>query len=64
VQTFDKFGENVASLNGPKLPDNISPNAKQGEIVTWEDKQCVVLENNESCEELSVAPAELIHVDC
>ena len=27
-------------------------------------KKFVVLENNESCEELHIAPAELIDVDC
>ncbi|MDD4900615.1 MAG: hypothetical protein PHS62_00680 [Patescibacteria group bacterium] len=63
VQTFDKFGRNVAGLNGPKLPSEISPDAKQGEIVTWAGKQFVVLENNNSCEELSIAPAELVAVD-
>lgn len=63
VQTFDKFGNNVASLNGPKLPDEINHDAEQGEVVTWEGKQFVVLENNENCEELSIAPAELIAVD-
>lgn len=64
VQTFDTYGRNVASLDGPKLPAEISPHAKQGEAVTWEGKRFVVLENNKSCEELSIAPAELVHVDC
>ncbi len=63
VKMFDKFGKNVASLNGPKLPDEISPDARAGETVTWEGKQFVVLENNDSCEELAIAPAELIFVD-
>ena len=63
VQTFDKYGKNVAILDGPKLPAEISPHAQQGEIVTWEGKKFVVLENNESCEELSIAPAELVAAD-
>lgn len=63
VQTFDKYGSNIASLNGPKLPAEISPDAKQGEIVTWAGKRFVVLENNDGCEELSIAPAELVAVD-
>ena len=63
VQTFDKYGNSVAGLDGPKLPASISPDAVQGQIVTWEDKRFVVLENNASCEELSVAPAELVYVD-
>jgi hypothetical protein len=64
TQGFDKYGRSVANFDGPKLPAEISPNARQGEIVTWEGKQFVVLENNESCEELWLAPAELVHVDC
>lgn len=64
VQTFDKYGRNIANLDGPKLPAEISPHAVQGQIVTWQGKQFVVLENNDSCEEMSIAPAELIHVDC
>jgi hypothetical protein len=64
IQTFDLYGNNVAGLNGPKLPPEISPDTRQGEIVTWGGKQFVVLENNESCQELSIAPAELVHVDC
>lgn len=64
VQTFDKFGRSIAGFKGPKLPVEISPDAVQGDIVTWGGKRFVVLENNEGCEELSIAPAELVYVDC
>lgn len=60
---FDKFGRNKAGLNGPRLPDGIDPDAPQGSIVKWEGKEFVVLENNDSCEELWIAPAECIRVD-
>jgi hypothetical protein len=63
IQTFDKYGKNVAGLDGPLLPTEISPDAKQGDIVTWEGKRFVVLENHIDCQELSIAPAELIAVD-
>jgi len=64
VFTFDKFGRKQVSCDAPNLPSEISPDAEQGEVVTWEGKKFVVLENNESCEELHIAPAELIDVDC
>lgn len=63
LQGFDKFGNNVANLDGPRLPEGIDPDAPQGTIVIWEGKGFVVLENNEGCEELWIAPAECIRVD-
>lgn len=63
VHGFDKYGNNAANLNGPRLPDGINPDTPQGDIVVWEDKEFVVLENNESCEELWIAPAECIRID-
>lgn len=60
---FDKFGRNQAGLDGPRLPDGIDPDTPQGGIVTWEGKEFVVLENNERCEELWIAPAECVRVD-
>lgn len=63
VIEFDKFGEDPATLNLPILPDGIDPSTKQGSAVVWEGKDFVVLENNESCETLCLAPAECIRVD-
>lgn len=65
VETFDKYGNYVVGDGFPqKLPAGIDPEAQQGEIVTWEGKQFVVLENNENCEELYIAPAEFVYIDC
>ena len=63
VQAFDKHGMSVEGLRIPKLPAEISPHARQGEIVTWKGKHFVVLENIEHYDELYIAPAELVHVD-
>ena len=60
---FDKFGRNQAGFDGPRLPNGIDPNTPQGGIVMWEGKEFVVLENNESCEELWIAPAECVRVN-
>lgn len=64
VLSFDLYGRNQAGGDFPKLPPEISPHAEQGEVVTWEGKKFVVLENNDSCEEMHLAPAGLVDVDC
>lgn len=65
IETFDKYGNHVVGDGFPReLPVEINPEAQQCEIVTWKNKQFVVLENNEGCEELYIAPAELVHIDC
>lgn len=58
--TFDIYGDNLTSAFFDKLPDGIDPDAKQGDIVTWNGKEMVVLENNESCCEMTLAPAECV----
>ena len=63
LRGFDKFGRNQACLNGPTLPKDINPDAPQGATVRWEGKEFVVLENNQSCEELWIVPAECVRVD-
>ena len=63
LRGFDKFGKRQAGFEGPILPDGINPDAPQGSTVIWEGKEFVVLENNESCEELWIAPAECVRVD-
>jgi hypothetical protein len=63
VVTYDKSGRNVVGSNQPRLPTEIDPNAKQGGIVTWGGRKFVVLENNEECDELSIAPTECIDVN-
>lgn len=64
VLSFDLYGRNQIGRDFPILPSGISPHAEQGEVVVWEGKKFVVLENNDSCEEMHLAPAELIDVDC
>lgn len=63
MQGFDKFGNRVAGFEGPILPESIDPNSPQGSIVIWEGKQFVVLENNDGCEEIWIAPTECVRVD-
>jgi hypothetical protein len=63
LQGFDKTGNSEAGFEGPILPKDIDSDTPQGGLVTWEGKQWVVLENNESCQELWIAPAECIRVD-
>jgi hypothetical protein len=60
---FDKFGNNQVGSDLSLLPSSIDPRIEQGEVVSWEDKNFVVLENNDDCEELWLVPAELIRVD-
>ena len=63
LQGFDIYGNRRANFDGPKLPEGINPHAQQGEIVEWEGKKFVVLENNDSCEEIWLAPAECVRAD-
>jgi len=63
IRTFDIHGNNLGGGNFPTLPDGINPESQQGETVRWGDETLTVLENNERCEELSLAPAEAIDVD-
>ncbi len=44
-------------------PDNISMNVSQGDVVEYEGRKMVVLENNESCREIALVPAELVDVN-
>ena len=64
LQGFDKtFDKTDIDPLGTLLPDGIDPNTPQGGKVIWEGREFVVLENNMSCQELWVAPAECIRVD-
>lgn len=65
VQTFDVYGNGLVGGNfkPDKLPSEISPTAKQGDVVTWGSKRFVVLEHNEAIEEMTIAPAELVIID-
>lgn len=65
TQTFDVYGNHiVGGSNRPdKLPSEISPTAKQGDIVMWGGKQFIVLEHNDGIEEMTIAPAELVIID-
>lgn len=64
VQVFDIYGNDRTASRLAKLPEGIDPDSEQGQVVTWNEKPFVVLERNESCQELYIAPAELISVDC
>jgi hypothetical protein len=57
---FDINGENVASGNFPLLPAYIPKDAKVGDIIEYEGGKWVVAENNDSCEEIYLAPLECI----
>lgn len=65
LQGFDTSGDGVsdAGFEGPVIPEDIDPLTPQGSIVVWEGKQWVVLENNTSCQEFWIAPAECIRID-
>lgn len=45
------------------LPSTIDPLAAVGKIVTWHDKQFVVIENNDECDEIWIVPAECVALD-
>ncbi len=46
------------------LPSSISSDTKIGQVVTYNDEQFVVVENNRWVNFLTIAPAECILVDC
>ncbi|MEZ4156698.1 MAG: hypothetical protein R3B52_01850 [Candidatus Paceibacterota bacterium] len=60
---LDKYGNNVANINGQRLPEGIDPDTPQGGIVVLYGTEFVVLENDMDNEELWIAPAECIRVD-
>ena len=64
VLSFDLYGRNQIGRDFPILPSGISPHAEQGEVVVWEGKSLLFWRDNDSCEEMHLAPAELIDVDC
>ena len=63
VETFDVPEKGKVVQDGNWLPDEIDPYASPGEIVVWAGKRFIVLENHRGGW-LSIAPAELVHVDC
>ncbi len=57
---FDINGRNVAAGDFPRLPEYIPKDSPLGAVVEHEGKQWVVVENNDSCEELFIAPLECV----
>lgn len=65
IQGFDKGNARdiaAQSLNLPMLPDELFGN--QGDIVEWQGKRFVVLENNDELDEFYIAPIGCVSIDC
>ena len=58
--SFDIKGRNIACGDFPTLPEHIAKDSPFGSVVEHEGKQWVVVENNDSCEELHIAPLECV----
>ncbi len=58
--SFDTYGRQTAGCTYPIRPDHIPVDAKLGDIVEHEGSKWVVVENNDSCEEIHLAPLECI----
>jgi len=63
VIKFTKGADRAVDDARPQLPNEIRPDATVGETVSWQGKDYVVLENDQG-KEMSLAPAELVFIDC
>lgn len=57
---FDRTGNNLHDACFPLVPESIK-DKKVGDVVSYENKDWVVVENNEDIEELYISPLECIN---